>query len=135
MSINLAFLTTKAMFNIGIRGKQKSVTFYSFTFYSFCDLERKVQGVFWADLEAPLAQIIQEGLDICPYLQKSREEYLDSTLLAGADARQLLTEPECAKLFSLVAADFPHHSAELESLFQSLVTCFAEWKSNLKTGA
>ena len=132
MSSNLAFLTTKVMFNVGI---QKGKRWSRVTFYSFRDSERKVEGVFWTDLETLLAQIIQEGFNICPYIQKSREEYLGSTLLVGVDARQLLTEPECAKLFSLVAADFPHHRAELESLLQTLVACFTEWRSSLKAEA
>lgn len=132
MPSNLAFLTTKATFNVGT---QKGRRWNSISFYSFRNSERRFEGVFWVDLETPLAQIIQEGFDICPYVKKSREEYLGPTLLVGVDARQLLTESQCAKLFSLVAADFPHHRTELDSLLQTIIACFAEWRSSLKAGA
>lgn len=132
MSSNLAFLTTKAMFNVGI---QEGRRWRCVNFYSFRNSERRFEGVFWADLETPLAQIIQEGFNICPYVKKAREEYLGPTLLVGVDARQLLTESECAKLFSLVATDFPYHRTELDSLLQTITACFAEWRSSLRAGA
>jgi hypothetical protein len=132
ISSNLAFLTTKAMFNIGIQGGRR---WWCVIFYSFRNSERRFEGVFWADLETPLAQIIQEGFDVCPYVKKSQEEYLGPTLLVGVDARQLLAESECAKLFSLIAADFPHHRTELDSLLQTIIACFAEWRSSLRAGA